>query len=161
MTPRRNRAPNHAETPAVEALRVSILPVQPSHAVAYLAFGLFGGVIGGLLGVGGAIGIVPLAAIFLDPPKDLLQGAVMVSNAAVAITAYRRYLRAGTVDWSSARRIVPAALLTVGIGVALSLAVDSRGFRVLFALTLVGIGVREALQLVRGTGAGTDRKSVV
>lgn len=156
MTPRRNRAPNHAETPAVEALRVSILPVQPSHAVAYLAFGLFGGVIGGLLGVGGAIGIVPLAAIFLDPPKDLLQGAVMVSNAAVAITAYRRYLRAGTVDWSSARRIVPAALLTVGIGVALSLAVDSRGFRVLFALTLVGIGVREALQLVRGTGAGTE-----
>lgn len=130
--------------------------MQPSHAIAYFAFGLFGGVIGGLLGVGGAIGIIPLATIVLDPPKDLLQGAVMVSNAAVAITAYRRYLRAGTIDWSSARRIVPAALVTVGLGIALSLAVDSRGFRVLFALTLVAIGVREAMQLVRGTGAGTE-----
>lgn len=136
--------------------RVSIRRVEPLHALAYLAFGLFGGVIGGLLGVGGAIGIIPLATLVLDPPKDLLQAAVMVSNTAVAFTAYRRYRRAGRIDWSAARHIAPAALVTVGGGVALSLVVDSGGFRVLFAMTLAALALREAAQLVRGTGAGRD-----
>jgi uncharacterized membrane protein YfcA len=75
----------------------------------YLAFGLFGGVIGGLLGVGGSIGFIPLATIFLAPDKQQLQGAAMVANFVVALTAWRRYRRAGTVDWALARRIVPAA----------------------------------------------------
>ena len=135
--------------------------MEPLHALAYLAFGLFGGVIGGLLGVGGAIGIIPLATLVLDPPKDLLQAAVMVSNTAVAFTAYRRYRRAGRIDWSAARHIAPAALVTVGGGVALSLVVDSGGFRVLFAMTLAALAVREAAQLVRGTGAGRDGAIVV
>lgn len=153
----RNRPTDSAEFPS-DGRRglVSIPRVLPSHALAYLAFGLFGGVIGGLLGVGGAIGIIPLATLFLDPPKDLLQAAVMVSNTAVAATAYRRYRRAGAIDWSSARRILPAALVTVGAGVALSLAVDSRGFRVLFAITLAALAAREAAQLVRGTGTGRE-----
>lgn len=153
----RNRARESAEIPPGRARRIVSIPrVQPAHALAYLAFGLFGGVIGGLLGVGGAIGIIPLATLVLDPPKDLLQAAVMVSNTAVAATAYRRYRRAGAIDWSSARRILPAALVTVGAGVALSLAVDGRGFRVLFAITLAAIAVREAVQLVRGTGGGRE-----
>jgi uncharacterized membrane protein YfcA len=45
--------------------------------------------------------------------------------------------------------------------VALSLVVDSGGFRVLFAITLAALAVREAAQLVRGTGAGRDGAIVV
>lgn len=157
VTPLSAPGPDSAEIPSGRGTCIVSIPrVHPSHALAYLAFGLFGGVIGGLLGVGGAIGIVPLATLVLDPPKDLLQAAVMVSNTAVAATAYRRYRSAGAIDWSSARSILPAALLTVGGGVALSLAVDGRGFRMLFACTLAAIAVREGVQLVRGTGAGRE-----
>ena len=56
----------------------------------YLAFGFVGGVIGGLLGVGGSIGFIPLATIFLAPDKQQLQGAAMITNFVVAFTAYRR-----------------------------------------------------------------------
>ena len=59
----------------------------------YLAFGLFGGVIGGLLGVGGSIGFIPLATIFLAPDKQQLQGAAMVANFVVALTAWRLLLK--------------------------------------------------------------------
>ena len=58
--------------------------------LAYLAFGLAGGVVGGMLGVGGAIVIIPLATVLLAPGKDVLQGATMIANVAVALTAYRK-----------------------------------------------------------------------
>lgn len=125
----------------------------------YLAFGLFGGVIGGLLGVGGSIGFIPLATIFLAPDKQQLQGAAMVANFVVALTAWRRYRRAGTVDWALARRIVPAALVAVLAGVATSLFVEAPAFRVLFAAFLFAIAAREFVLLARGApdGNGSER----
>ncbi len=44
--------------------------MEPLAALTYLALGLVGGVIGGMLGVGGAIGIIPLATVLLAPEKD-------------------------------------------------------------------------------------------
>ena len=118
--------------------------------LAYLAFGLAGGVVGGLLGVGGAIVIIPLATVLLAPNKDVLQGATMVANVAVALTAYRKYGRAGHVDWTFARPLVVPSLMAVGLGVGLSLVVDARMFRLLFAAFLLFVATRELVQLVRG-----------
>jgi uncharacterized membrane protein YfcA len=116
-------------------------------------------VIGGLLGVGGSIGFIPLATIFLAPDKQQLQGAAMVANFVVALTAWRRYRRAGTVDWALARRIVPAALVAVLAGVATSLFVEAPAFRVLFAAFLFAIAAREFVLLARGApdGNGSER----
>ena len=60
--------------------------MDPQTIAEYLAFGLFGGVIGGLLGVGGSIGIIPLATIFISPDKQQLQGAAMITNLVVVLT---------------------------------------------------------------------------
>ena len=124
--------------------------MEASIVAEYLAFGLFGGVIGGLLGVGGSIGIIPLATIFIAPDKQQLQGAAMIANLVVAFTAYRRFRRAGTVEWTYARRILPAALVFVLVGVGVSLVVDASLFRVLFAAFLALVSVREFMLLSQG-----------
>ncbi len=123
--------------------------MEPLAALTYLALGLVGGVIGGMLGVGGAIGIIPLATVLLAPEKDQLQAAAMVSNLAVAAAAYRRYRRAGQTDWTVARRMVPGTLGAVLVGVGASTWIDGDAFRLLFAAFLVVVSLRETAQLLR------------
>ena len=118
--------------------------------VAYAAFGLFGGTIGGLLGVGGSIGFIPLATIVLAPDKQQLQGAAMIANVAVALTGFFRYRRAKAIDWSLARRLVPPAIVAVLLGVWASLHMGADWFRVAFAGFLAIIAVREFRLLARG-----------
>jgi len=130
--------------------------VDPASIAAYLAFGLFGGTIGGLLGVGGSIGFIPLATIFLAPDKQQLQGAAMIANIIVTATAYRRYRSKGPVDWSLARRLIPPAIVAVLAGVWVSLRVDAAGFRLLFAAFLAVIAVREFRLLTRGSAESPD-----
>ena len=116
--------------------------MDPQIVVEYMAFGLFGGMIGGLLGIGGSVGIIPLATIFISPDKQQLQCAAMLCNVAVASTAYRRYLMAGKIEWTFARRIVPAAIIFVLAGVAASTVIDASSFRVMFAAFLLVVAVR-------------------
>ncbi|HAQ67305.1 MAG TPA: hypothetical protein DCR70_06120 [Phycisphaerales bacterium] len=121
-----------------------------------MAFGLFGGMIGGLLGIGGSVGIIPLATIFITPDKQQLQCAAMLCNVAVASTAYRRYLMAGKIEWTFARRIVPAAIIAVLAGVAASTVIDASSFRVMFAAFLLVVAVREFRLLAIGSEHAPD-----
>jgi uncharacterized membrane protein YfcA len=79
----------------------------------------------------------------LAPDKQQLQGAAMISNVAVAVTAYHRYAKAGRTEWTYAGRIWPSAVACVLAGVAASVFVDAAVFRVLFALFLLVIAARE------------------
>ncbi len=130
--------------------------MDPASIAAYLAFGLFGGMIGGLLGVGGSIGFIPLATIFLAPDKQQLQGAAMIANVVVATTAFRRYRSKGTIDWSLARRLIPPAVVSVLAGVWVSVRVDAAEFRLLFAAFLAIVAVREFRQLARRAPESPD-----
>jgi uncharacterized membrane protein YfcA len=130
--------------------------VDPQIVVEYMAFGLFGGMIGGLLGIGGSVGIIPLATIFISPDKQQLQCAAMLCNVAVASTAYRRYLMAGKIEWTFARRIVPAAIIFVLAGVAASTVIDASSFRVMFAAFLLIVAVREFRLLAIGSEHAPD-----
>ena len=130
--------------------------MDPQIFVEYMAFGLFGGMIGGLLGIGGSVGIIPLATIFISPDKQQLQCAAMLCNVAVASTAYRRYLMAGKIEWTFARRIVPAAIVFVLAGVAASTVIDASSFRVMFAAFLMVVAVREFRLLAIGSEHSPD-----
>ena len=130
--------------------------MDPQIVVEYMAFGLFGGMIGGLLGIGGSVGIIPLATIFISPDKQQLQCAAMLCNVAVASTAYRRYLMAGKIEWTFARRIVPAAIVFVLAGVAASTVIDASSFRVMFAAFLLIVAVREFRLLAIGSEHAPD-----
>ena len=130
--------------------------MDPQIVVEYMAFGLFGGMIGGLLGIGGSVGIIPLATIFITPDKQQLQCAAMLCNVAVASTAYRRYRKAGKIEWTFARRIVPAAIIAVLAGVAASTVIDASSFRVMFAAFLMVVAVREFRLLAIGSEHAPD-----
>ena len=130
--------------------------MDPQIVVEYMAFGLFGGMIGGLLGIGGSVGIIPLATIFISPDKQQLQCAAMLCNVAVASTAYRRYRKAGKIEWTFARRIVPAAIIAVLAGVAASTVIDASSFRVMFAAFLMVVAVREFRLLAIGSEHAPD-----
>ena len=130
--------------------------MDPQIVVEYMAFGLFGGMIGGLLGIGGSVGIIPLATIFITPDKQQLQCAAMLCNVAVASTAYRRYRKAGKIEWTFARRIVPAAIIAVLAGVAASTVIDASSFRVMFAAFLLIVAVREFRLLAIGSEHAPD-----
>jgi uncharacterized membrane protein YfcA len=130
--------------------------VDPQIVIEYMVFGLFGGMIGGLLGIGGSVGIIPLATIFITPDKQQLQCAAMLCNVAVASTAYRRYRKAGKIEWTFARRIVPAAIIAVLAGVAASTVIDASSFRVMFAAFLMVVAVREFRLLAIGSEHAPD-----
>lgn len=89
--------------------------------------GLVAGTLGGLLGVGGSVVMIPGLVWLLGAPggaapgeQHAFQAAAMVANVAVAVPAMLRHRRAGTLDPAALRGMLPAAALGILLGVALS-----------------------------------------
>lgn len=90
------------------------------------ALGLAAGLLGGLLGIGGSIIMIPgLVILFGHGRFDGLnqhayQAAAMIANVAVALPAFQRHYKAGAVSGAVLRWMMPAALVTVLAGVWMS-----------------------------------------
>jgi uncharacterized membrane protein YfcA len=88
--------------------------------------GLFAGVLGGMLGVGGSVIMIPGLVLLFgqnDTPgmgQHLYQAAAMLANVAVSIPATLRHHRAGTMRPAVLKWMMPGALVAVFIGVAVS-----------------------------------------
>lgn len=88
--------------------------------------GLIAGTLGGMLGVGGSIIMIPgLVMLFgqNDQPglnQHLYQAAAMIANVAVAVPAARRHQRAGRMNKPVLISMLPAALVFIIVGVWLS-----------------------------------------
>jgi len=98
-------------------------------AIAWLAgVGLLAGAFGGMLGVGGSIIMIPAMVILFgqarpDSPgfnQHLYQAAAMIVNVAVVFPAYLRHRRAGAVRPKALKVILPAAVVCILLGVAVS-----------------------------------------
>ena len=87
-------------------------------AVALL--GLVAGSLGGMLGVGGSIVMIPGLTMLFGREQHLYQAAAMVANVVVSVPASLRHRRAGAVDWSVLKWMLPAALVFMLVGVRLS-----------------------------------------
>lgn len=93
---------------------------------AVLGIGLVAGVLGGLLGVGGSIIMIP-GLVFLfgqnrteGMNQHVYQAAAMLANVAVAVPATLRHRRAGALRPAALKIMVPVAVVFVLIGVAIS-----------------------------------------
>jgi len=88
--------------------------------------GLVAGTLGGLLGVGGSVVMIPGLVWLLGSPgaapgeQHAFQAAAMVANVAVAVPAMLRHRQAGTIDPAAVRGMAPAATAGILLGVALS-----------------------------------------
>lgn len=85
-----------------------------------MLIGLLAGGVGGLLGVGGSIVMIPALTEFGGPNQHLYQATAMIVNFFVVVPAVIRHHRARVIDWRSVRRLLPPAIGAVVIGVGAS-----------------------------------------
>ena len=113
------------------------------------AIGLGAGVMGGLVGIGGSLVMIPALTFVYGRDQSLYQAAAMVVNAFVAATATRRHLKAGAVKREYVLAMLPGAVLLVGVGVWLSSVIDQRWLAAIFGLFMLYVSMQEAWALVR------------
>jgi len=127
---------------------------DPTLYIVLCLIGLLAGSVGGLLGVGGSIIMIPALTEFLGPNQHLYQATAMIVNFFVVVPAVIRHRRAGAIQWPAVYQLLPFALLAVVIGVGISeLAFFSgRGeayLRLLFGLFLMTVATIDLLRLIR------------
>jgi hypothetical protein len=113
--------------------------------VAAALFGLAGGLVGGLLGVGGGILFVPALAIFLDEPQIRAEATSLLAIVPVALAGSWRQYKFGNVRVRDGIVIGILSPLGVALGVVVANAVSQRVLELSFAALLAFV----AIQLVR------------
>lgn len=89
-------------------------------ALGMVVIGSAAGLLGGLLGVGGSIVMIPAMTELIGPQQHLYQAAAMIVNFFVVTPAVYQHLRAGAVRFEVVRWIVPAGMVSVVAGVMVS-----------------------------------------
>ena len=84
------------------------------------AIGLFAGLVGGLLGIGGSIIMIPAMNELFGLNQHLHQGAALIVNFFVAVPAVYQHTRAKAIVWSVVRAMAPGAVVAVLVGVGVS-----------------------------------------
>jgi len=88
--------------------------------IALIPVGLLAGGIGGMLGIGGSVLMIPAMMLLLGPNLHLYQGAAMIVNLFVAVPSTWQHVRHRAVLRSVVRVTVPTAVAAVLIGVWIS-----------------------------------------
>jgi uncharacterized protein len=113
-----------------------------------VAIGLFAGIIGAALGVGGGIVIVPALVVLVTVPQHAAQGTSLAVIVPTAIVATLVHSRAGRVDIRLALGLGAGGVIGGVLGAFTALSLDALVLRRLFALFLVVM----ALRMLRSTG---------
>lgn len=116
--------------------------------------GLLTGLVGGMLGVGGSIVMIPAMTELLGPDQHLYQAAAMIVNFFVVVPAVYQHRRAKAIDMATISRILPLAAVSVVLGVGISELPIFAGtgevyLRGLFGLFLLLIAVTDLYRLCR------------
>lgn len=141
---------------AVEPITVSL-----SMIVMLAAVGLFAGGVGGLIGVGGSIVMIPALTELFGERQHLYQASAMIVNFFVAAPALVQHGRAGAIMGSVVRRMAPVAVGAVGIGVALSELSVFRGggqawLMMLFGFLVLVAAARSAARMFQSRSRAAD-----
>ena len=103
--------------------------------------GMVAGILGGLLGLGGSVVMIPGLALLLSrhPSADqhLFQASAMIVNVIVSLPAAVRHHRAGHVPMDLVRWLLPATTAAMILGVLASNALSGEALRRCFAAFLV------------------------
>jgi uncharacterized membrane protein YfcA len=117
------------------------------------AIGLGAGLLGGLLGIGGSVIMIPGLAILLgsrDPStQHLYQAAAMAVNIAVSAPAAVRHYLHGVVSRQLLVLVLPTALVSIVAGVLLSNQIDGLTLRRVFALFLLYVAINTLFKTTR------------
>lgn len=120
--------------------------------------GLFVGLVGGMFGVGGGIVLIPALNEVLGPNQHLYQSTAMIVNLFVAVPAVYQHHCVRAIDMATVLRMVPLAVASVVVGVAVSelrvFAGEGEAYlRGLFGLFLFACAVYDIYRMWRKTDA--------
>lgn len=120
--------------------------------------GLFVGLVGGMFGVGGGIILIPALNEVLGPNQHLYQSTAMIVNLFVAVPAVYQHHCVKAVEVATVLRIIPLAVASVVVGVAVSelgvFAGEGEAYlRGLFGLFLFACAGYDTYRMLRKTGA--------
>jgi len=116
--------------------------------------GLFAGLVGGLLGIGGSIVMIPAMTELFGPNQHLYQAAAMIVNFFVVVPAAYQHFRAGAIHADLIRRLLPLATVAVVMGVLISehpwfVGEGEARLRALFGLFLMSMCVYDIYRAFR------------
>jgi uncharacterized protein len=118
-----------------------------------ILFGVAGGMLGGLVGVGGGILFVPALVIFLDEPQVRAEATSLLAIVIVAIAGTWRQREYGNVRLGDAGVIGALSVAGVALGVIVANEVSERTLEVAFA----GLALLVAAQLVVRASRSPER----
>jgi uncharacterized membrane protein YfcA len=121
--------------------------------------GLGAGTLGGLLGIGGSIVMIPVLTLVLGYDQHLSQASAMIVNVFIAAPALFRHVRQKAVEWTAVIRLIPAGLLAIIVGVEASNQLDGEVLMRIFGAFLIYViydNVRKLIsgRRLRGDGEG-------
>lgn len=109
----------------------------------YLAgVGIVEGLVAGSVGISGGPVLAPLLVMGLGMPQQLAQGCSLASRVPAVIAGSLENLRCGHVRFALLPGLVAGGLIGAWLGSRLALSLAELHLRSLFALVLIGIGLR-------------------
>lgn len=121
-----------------------------------VAFGILSGVLGGLLGVGGGVFMVPFLVLVFAATQQEAQASSLVVILPTALAATTVLWRAKVMDIRKALGLGAVGALAAVVGASLALALPADTLKIIFALFLGVIGLRIAARAYReGSAEGS------
>lgn len=121
--------------------------MTPLELFGALVLGFAGGCVGGMLGLGGGIVIIPALTLLRGPDQHFYQASLMLIYVVVALAALRKHLRARAVRVDILAGLVPTSVVTMLVGVWISNQFEDAMLRRLFAAFLLYVIAMDAARL--------------
>lgn len=130
--------------------REGVFEVSVPSGLGLVGLGVVTGILSGLLGVGGGIVVVPMLVLLFGVSDLEAKGTSLLMMIPTALSGTVGNLRRKNVDLLGAALIGGSACLTTALGAWLSKSIDPAVGNIVFAIFLVVIAARMAIQALRG-----------
>jgi len=123
--------------------------MDPVYVFVCAVIGLFAGTMGGLLGVGGGIVMVPAFIRFLGLPAHQAVATSITVIVFIALSAATKHQQQGSTQWKVVGMVLLTSILGGWLGAALTDQVPERALRLGFAAFLMIVSVDMAARAWR------------
>ncbi len=127
-------------TRGVLAIGAPLDSMQDWPWLAWPGLGLIAGIFSGILGIGGAMVMVPVMTLGAGIPQHMTQGITLAVITITTLTGAITHYRLGNVDLAATRAIAPAAVVAVMCSSLLATQIDAFWLTKIFGLAMAYFG---------------------
>ncbi len=124
--------------------------------LAAIAFGLVGGMLSGMFGVGGGSIFVPALVLLYHLDQHAAQGASLAAIVITASVGAGAHLRQRTADLRFAAWLALPAALAAFLGASLATQLDGETLRRCFGVVVLGVGLHFIISTARRHGVSSS-----